>query len=339
MKDFLAAKEIKALLQAHKREDFRRFADRIKSILMLNRGVSYEEISRSLLLDETTIRRYEKQYKEKGLEGLLEDHYTGSVGTLSILEEEALVVHLREHTYHTVKAIVAYVEKAYRINYSIAGMTHLLHRLQFVYKKTKVLPGKVDLEKQEVFKQEYQGLKETKQPGDKIYFVDASHPQHNNRPFYGWIHKGETKAIKTNTGRKRVNLNGAVNVEDMDILVLSEPTINTEAMKRLILRLEQKQPEGKIHMIVDNARYNHSRELKRFLTEHSRVQLHYLPAYSPNLNIIERLWKFFHEKHYDQYFEKFYEFEQEVLTFFRNIHQYDDELKSLLTDSFQTFPT
>lgn len=55
-------------------------------------------------------------------------------------------------------------------------MTHLLHRLSFVYKKTKVIPGKVDLAKQEQFKKEYADLKQNKRPEDKIYFVDASHP-------------------------------------------------------------------------------------------------------------------------------------------------------------------
>lgn len=208
-----------------------------------------------------------------------------------------------------------------------------------MYKKTKVIPGKVDREKQEVFKEAYYELKQTKKPEDKIYFVDATHPQHNNMPFYGWIYKGETKAIKTNSGRTRLNLNGALNLEDMQITILSEKTINTHAMMRLILTIEEKQATGEIYLIVDNASYNHSYELQMFLSDHKRVRLKYLPAYSPNLNIIERLWKFFHSKHHDTYFEKFKEFETEVLSFFKNIHQYDKELKTLLTDSFQTLPT
>ena len=109
-------------------------------------------------------------------------------------------------------------------------------------------------------------------------------------------------------------------------------------MMRLIQTLEEKQPTGKIYLVVDNASYNHSFELELFLSDHPRVNLKYLPSYSPNLNIIERLWRFFHEKHHDKYFEKFKDFEQTVLSFFQNIHQYDKELKTLLTDSFQTLP-
>lgn len=339
MKDFLTAQEIIILQEAHYSSRFRKNADKIKTILALNQGLTYEETAKLLLLDDITIRRYEKEYSKHGIDALLESHYQGSVAYLTQEQEAKLQTHLRSKIYQTVKAIIVYVEKTYRISYSIEGMTHLLHRMKFSYKKTKVIPGKVDLKKQEHFKNEYELLKTTKKPEDKIYFVDASHPHHNNRPFYGWIYKGEEKAIKTNSGRKRVNLNGAVNLEDMDITVLSEETINSHAMMRLILYLEEKQPTGEIYLIVDNARYNHSYELQLFLEDHPRIHLKYLPAYSPNLNSIERLWKFFYEKHRDKYFEKFKEFEEEVVSFFQNIHQYNCELKTLLTDSFQTLPT
>ena len=289
-------------------------------------------------LDDGTIRRYFKDFKREGILGLLEDHYHGSNGFFTTQQEQELIIYLKSTIFQTVKAVVSHVKKTYGHEYSIEGMTHLLHRLGFVYKKTKVIPGKVNREKQEQFKGEYKVLKATKKPEDKIYFVDASHPHHNNRPFYGWIYKGEEKAIKTNSGRKRINLNGALNLEDMDITVLVEETINSQAMMRLILTLEEKQPIGEIYLILDNASYNHSYELQLFFEDHPRTHLKYLPAYSPNLNTIERLWKFYYKKHQDMYFEKFKEFETEVLSFFKNINQYKAELTTLLTDSFQILP-
>lgn len=339
MKDFLTGREVIILQEAHHSSRLRKSADRIKTILFLNQGFSYEATAKLLMLDETTIRRYEKEFGKTGVDGLLEDRYHGSNGYLTVPQEQELTTHLKANTYQTVKEVVSYTRKTYKKVYSIEGMTHLLHRLHFVYKKTKQIPGKVDIQKQEEFKKEYGILKTTKQPEDKIYFVDATHPQHNNMPFYGWIYRGDTKTIKANTGRKRLNLNGALNLEDLNITILSEKTIDTEAMKRLILELVRKQPNGKIYLVLDNASYNHSYDLRDFLVLHPRVQLKYLPPYSPNLNIIERLWRFFHQKHRDKYFEKFKDFEETVLSFFQNINQYNDELKTLLTDSFQTLPT
>ena len=338
MKNFLTAEEVKILKEGHHSAWYRKNADRIKAILLLNKDFSYAQVAEILLLDEGTIRRYEKEYKTSGIDGLLESRYHGSEGFLTLTEEQELTEHLKTNIYQTVKEVAVYVTQTYHKTYSIEGMNHLLHRLHFVYKKTKVIPGKMNREKQEEFKKDYLELKSGKYGKGKIYFVDASHPQHNNMPFYGWIYKGETKTIKSNSGRSRLNLNGALNLEHMEITILSEKTINTHAMMRLILTLEEKQPAGEIFLVVDNASYNHSYELHLFLSDHPRVHLKYLPAYSPNLNIIERLWKFFHSKHHDTYFEKFKEFETAVLSFFQNIHQYDGELRTLLTDSFQTLP-
>jgi len=252
MKNFLTAQEVIILREAHHSSHLRKSADRIKTILFLNKGLTYPQIAELLMLDEITVRRYEKEYKQSGIDGLLEYHYQGSQGILTKQEEDELTK-LREHICQTVKSVVAHIRRVYGKQYSIEGATHLLHRLHFAYKKTEVIPGKVDLIKQEEFKKEYQKLKQNKGIDDKIYFVDASYPHHNNRPFYGWIYKGEEKAIKTNTGRKRLNLNGALSLENMDITLLSEETINAHAMMRLILTLEEKQPTGDIYLVLDNA--------------------------------------------------------------------------------------
>ena len=339
MKDFLPAQEVKQLKAAHRIERDRKRADRIKAILLLNKGLAYPQIAEILMLDETTIRRYEKKYKESGIDGLLEDHYHGSPGYLTNQQEIELTHHLKTNLHQTAKEVAAYINRTYEVCLSVEGTTYLLHRLGFVYKKTKIVPGKMSPGLQRCFKQLYSLIKEMKQREDKFYFLDGTHPVHNNRACYGWIYKGEVKTSPGNTGRKRLNLNGALNLEDMEITVLEENTIDTKAMIRLFTELERKQPGGTIYAIVDNASYNHSRELKRFLRKHKRIEIYYLPPYSPNLNPIERLWLFFHKKIlYDKYYETFKEFKTASLNFFQNIKRYDKELTTLLTDSFQTLP-
>lgn len=97
------------------------------------------------MLDETTIRRYKKEFKKSGVDRILENNHIGSDSFLTINQQHELTLRLKENTYQTVKEIVAYVKNTYNKTYSIEGMTHLLHRLGFVYKKTKIIPGKVDL--------------------------------------------------------------------------------------------------------------------------------------------------------------------------------------------------
>ena len=111
MKDFLTAKEIDILQVGHHIERFRRSADKIKASLLVHKGMTYSHIAEILMLDEGTIRRYEKAYKENGVDGLLESRYHGSTGFLSITEEETLTKHLQMHTYQTVKEVVGYVAR------------------------------------------------------------------------------------------------------------------------------------------------------------------------------------------------------------------------------------
>jgi len=337
MKGFLTDEQIGILREAHYSAQRKKSADRIKAILFLNEGFTYGQTAKLLMLNDTTVRRYEKEFEQVGVDGLIECRYFGSRGLLTKLQEIGLTTHLKNKTYQTVKEICFYVENHYRKSYSVEGMTHMLHRLGFSYKKTKRIPGKLDPQKQAEFIQAYRQLKTTKRKLDRVYFLDSTHPQHNSYPAYGWIFKGTVKLVKANTGRKRLNLNGALNLEDLKVTVLSEETINTDAVIKLCVTLERKQLKGSLFLIMDNARHNRSKRFKIFLKRHRRIKPVYLPPYSPNLNIIERLWLFFHKKVlYNHYYETFPEFKNKVMRFFQTIKRYQPELQTLLTDSFQT---
>lgn len=342
MPKLLTDEQILVLRKAHKTIKDKRLADRIKAILSLNAGHDYSQVASILLLDEITLRRYVKSFKEKGLDGLLEFHYFGGQSKLNKIQELELKNHLAdgEHIYLTAKEVADYVKHEYRINYSIIGITKLLHRLGFVYKKPKLIPAKANAVKQQQFLNEYLRLKSDLKKNDQIYFLDATHPQHNTRSAYGWILKGTDKLIKSNTGRDRVNLNGALNAKTHEVIIREDLRINSISTISLLNQLLKKHPTGRIYLIWDNARYYYSRQVQNYLKYHPRLIPKFLPPYSPNLNLIERLWRLFHQKvTYNQYYETFPKFKQSCLSFFENIHLYQKEMKTLLTDSFQLVPT
>lgn len=333
--------QVSLLRQVHRKIKDRNKADRIKTILFLNEGFSYAETARLLMVDETTIRRYEKEFVQKGSAGLLELHYSGGISRLTLLQQAELKEYFKEHTPQTAKEAVEHIKKTYGISYSVIGVTKLMHRLGFVYKKPKVIPGKLNVQLQAEFLELYEETKQQLGEKDRIYFVDSTHPTHNTRAAYGWILRGKKndKYVKTTSGRKRLNLNGALNAADKTAIVLSEKTINAEATIHLLEAIKKKQKHGKVYIILDNASHHHARKVRNWLLNHPRFKLLYLPAYSPNLNLIERLWRFFHQQvTYNHYFESFKEFKEQTLAFFKNLNQYDAQLATLLTDSFQTFP-
>jgi transposase len=255
---------------------------------------------------------------------------------LSEEQEVQLVEYLDNHLCHTTSEISEYVLEEFGVEYSMRGMQHVLSRLGFVYKKTKAVPGKADAKKQKNFVKQYEKLKSEKNEEDPIYFVDGAHPLHNSQPSYGWILRGKEKQIPSNTGRKRVNLNGALNAETHKVVVRQDSSINAQSTISLFKQLEKLHPKAeKIYVILDNAGYYRS-VLVREYVENSKIELLFLPPYAPNLNLIERLWKFFKKKVLaNRYYESFLEFREACETFFKKISCFKSELKSLLTDNFQ----
>ena len=88
MSIILSVEQKSELKSLHKQECYRRHADRIKGILLLDLGLSHGDIACYLLLDDQTIRNYEKRYQSSGVTGLLSDNYVGCVSKLTSEQEE-----------------------------------------------------------------------------------------------------------------------------------------------------------------------------------------------------------------------------------------------------------
>jgi len=336
----LSSDEIFELRIAHRKAKKKRDADRIKAIVLLGKGWSFVQVSEALLMDEETIRHHLKRYKERGIKGLLNVNYKGTESKLSQQELVQLDEHLQNETYLKVEEIVFYVKKNFNIKYSISGMTDLLHRMDYSYKKPKVVPGKADIEAQKSFIRFYEELKSQKKKKNPIYFMDGTHPQHNTVAAYGWIKKGTHKEIKSNSGRQRININGAINIENLKASVHYGESINAQSTIALFKKIDRANKNAdKIYVIADNARYYKCKIVDKYLKS-SKIEFIFLPPYSPNLNLIERLWKHFRKiVLYNKYYKTFEEFKIACKLFFRNIKKYRKDLSSLLKDNFQLFPT
>ena len=329
----LTKEERTELTRRHKVERDKRICDRIKAVLACDDGYSYSEIAKILLLDDATIRRHIEAYF---LSHKLKPENGGSQSYLSETESTQLKIHLQEVTYLYVKDICAYVKETFGKSYSISGMTKWLKKNRFCYKKPHGVPAKADEEKQKAFIDYYQSIKSSLTEGEVIYFADSTHPQHQTRLAYGWIARGVRKAEKMTACQKRVNLIGAINLNGHHIEYRQVDWVNAESLKVFLTQLMDANTDAKkIHLFWDNAGYHKSGEIKGFLKD-TKIQLHYLPPYSPNLNPIERLWKIMHERvTYNRYYAKFSDFTEGILNFFLNLDQLKTVLHSRINDEFQ----
>lgn len=270
----LTAHEIHELKQAHRACKDKRAADRIKAVYALGTGSSTEEVVKILMLDEETLRNYVKRYQAGGIAQLSTENYAGTCTKLTAEELVALDKHLEENTYLTIEAIVAYVKETYDVSYSVSGMTERVRGLNFTYKKAKLIPAKANKEMQEKFLEELQRLRETKSKHDPIVYMDGVHPQHNTMLAYGWIKKGKNNLVKSNTGRQRININGALDAETHEVITREDTSINAVSTIELLKEIEDKYPfAAVIYIICDNARYYRSKLVSHFLKT-SRIKLY-----------------------------------------------------------------
>lgn len=310
---------------------------RVTSILMLSDGFRVDQICSILGIDDNSVYRYKQAYLDLPLSEFLSRDYQSNFGKLDSTQLGKLDRELNEHLYTTTQSICEWVKNAFGVSYTLSGMSQLLHRLGFVYKKTKSVPCKAEPSQQEAFLAKLAGLLTDEE--SVIYFTDGVHPTHNTRSLNGWIAKGQEYEIPTVSGRDRVNINGAVNAQKPEEVFIEEgKSINAENTQRLYEQLIEANPAAKtIYVIADNARYNRNKHLKEWV-ENTKIMQVFLPPYSPNLNLIERLWKLMRKKVIDPIFYRTKEeFRDNILNFFQNIAQYKNELDSLLTLNFHVF--
>lgn len=339
MKVSFAEPYLEELRIAHVHVRDKKSADRIKAVLLISDDYSFEEVAKILLLDDSTVRRHVGNFQARGLNGLLETHYQGGLARLTAAQEQDLDSLLRSNIYTSSRQIVDLVENSFGVKYSSSGVIELLHRLGFSYKKPVKIPGKLDLSAQEQFVEEYETFKKSKGEHDKIYFLDGVHPQHNTTPSYGWFPKGEETPLKTNSGRQRLSFHGALEPDSLEVFVREDDSVNAQSTIALLKELEFANPLAKTILVyTDNARYYHAKEVKKFVNSSPKIELRFLPPYSPNLNPIERLWKLFKETViYNKYYEQLLDFKQACRSFFYHIDDYHAQISSLISSELQTF--
>jgi len=280
-------------------------ARRANALLLLDDDLSCEAIARVLYIDDDTVRGWHERWIAGGMAALTSFDFKGAKRSLDASQEAALIDDLRARLFTTSRAVRAHIRARFGVEFSRSGLIKYLNRIGFEYRKPKALPAQANVAAQEAFVAAYETLLNGLGANEVVYFADAVHPEYQSRPAYGWIRRGDKLAVKRTTGRKRMNLHGALCLEDFDCQIVESDRISAETTLRLLQRLCIRHPgERIIHVIMDNARYHHARDVKAWLARDGcRVRLHFLPPYAPNLNAIERLWGEMHRcvthnKHY-----------------------------------------
>jgi len=170
-----------------------------------------------------------------------------------------------------------------------------------------------------------------------VFFVDAAHFVFGT--FLCCLWSFTRIFMRAASGRQRFNVLGAWNAVTRQLVTVTNTTVvNTATMCELLRKIAALGLIGPITVVLDNARYQRNAVVEA-LAKELGIKLLFLPSYSPNLNLIERLWKFIKRRAlYGRYHPTFAEFQaaiQEIIDGLSTTHA--KQLETLMTLNFQQF--
>ena len=310
---------------------------RANMLLLLDDGWEISSVAKVLYLDIFTVTGVFKRYKDEGVPSLYAACITGRPTKLNAEQLETLSHHLETACLSSSHEVRAAIFTLFGINYSKAGVLALLKKLDFCHEATKLVVPAVETCVQQAAIDAYHALKADLPADEVILHIDGVHPTHMAKTGKIWVKRGQKRHIFGNSGRGRLNIHGALNVQTGQFNFMENRVIDAKSTIQLFEKLLLAYGNAKkIHIYLDNARYHYAREVKEWLKDQGkRIVLHFLPPYCPHLNPIERLWHVLHNHvTRNQYYKTFNEFAKSVLRFCKEtIAQKWATISSYVTDN------
>ena len=305
-----------------------RLARRANALVLLDDGMSCEAISKVLFLDNDTIRTWYQLYQEDGIEGLTSFGHEGGTCRLTVEQQDKLKAWVTETLPRSTRAVGAWIARECGIEYQTrSGLIALLHRLGMEHRKPKSISRKLDPAKQTAFIKTYEDQQNHLPADEAVLFADAVHPTHAVRPVGCWAPKEVPVAVEQSSGRDRLNIHGAVDLETGQTIMKDVLTVDALSTILLLTAIEAMYPAMRwIHVFLDNARYHHAKLVQAWLAQPDRrIKLHFVPAYCPHPwsasrpKPIERLWGLMHRHTtHNKCYATFKDFSIAMLNFLRD---------------------
>jgi transposase len=263
-------------------------------------------------LCDRSVRALKKAAASRDAQSLLQVGKGGRKGKLEDLED-TIVEEIEAGDYRSRQQIVDMVYEKFDIKTSISAISKLVKKNGVKRLKCGSLPAKADPEKQRVFYDTLLHLLMKQAQNGKIalLFIDASHFV-MGCDFLGYIYGKARRFIKTFSGRMRYNVLGALNFATKKVsTVVNDTYITSKEVCELLAKVAFEYAGKPIYMVLDNAKYQKCKLVQDCASLY-KINLVYIPPYSPNLNLIERLWKFVKSQLRTKYYENFDIFQEKI---------------------------
>lgn len=312
---------------------------RMEVLWLKSLGLPHAQIAKLAHISENTMRTYFRLYNEGGITKLKEFNFYRRESELQ-KHYKSLEAYFQDNPPATIKEAQSEIETLTGIKRSETQVRNFLKKkLKICRRKVGMIPAKANPDEQAIYlEQEIEPrLAEAQAKRRAVFFLDATH--FVLAPFLGYLWSLKRIFIRAPSGRQRFNILGALNAITHELITVTNTTyINAESVCELLRKLAFLNLGMPITLFLDNARYQKC-DLVRETATHLQIELCFLPTYSPNLNLIERLWRFVKKQCLNsKYYSEFSTFKTAIVSCLDQTHTtHKDELDSLLTLRFQLF--
>jgi len=313
--------------------------ERMHFLLLKVKGYSHKMITDILDVTERSTFNWWHSFQQGNIEALANLNYKGQPSRLDAFAEQ-LVFEFINKPVATLKEARKRIQQITGLKRSLPQVHQFLLKYKLIRRKVGQMPANADVKEQDNFKQNKleRLILLAQNFRIRLLFFDAAHFVH--LPFLGYLYSLKRMFIRSAAGRRRFNVLGAVDAITHQLTTITnESYITAETVCQLLQLLAKQYVGEKIYVILDNARYQRCR-LVQETAQQLGIKLIFLPPYSPNLNLIERMWRFVkNEVLYNEFYPTFQKFKDSISACLTKIklRQYENELQSLLNLQFQTY--
>jgi transposase len=317
---------------------------KMEVLWLKHHGLPHHDIARLAGVSRASVTRYLKEFLQGGLTAIRRFPWKGQRGQLDD-HRASLEEHFQKHPPRSLREAQRAIIERTGIRRGLTQVRRFLLRIGLKPRKVAAVPLPPKATAEEHAREQRRFLCDELEPPLRearagvrdVYFVDASHFVYAS--FIGWLWCWVRLCIRAASGRKRYNVLAALHaVNHRLIRVANHSYINAASVCDLLRAVAQACVGRPITLVLDNARYQKC-ALVRDLARRLGLHLLYLPSYSPNLNLIERVWKFVKKQRLQSVehttYEGFTAAIDSCLAALATTHKND--MKSLLTHKFQMF--
>jgi len=311
--------------------------------MYLSFSFDWKIVAMILKRDYDTVLEWAKAYNEHGLKGLEMDKPTGRPSSLTDEQQDEVKNTVQmsprklglKFSNWNCKNLGWWILKKFHVRLRREAVRILLHKLGFVLIRPTYKYVLADRHERKRFLRRIRRKFKHLTKRDLLFFLDESTFKQHPLLQAKWVLKGSKEYVDTLGNHAKVNVFGAFCHMLGKTFHMKSKKLNSDVFMKFVEHLMKCNPNKRLVLVLDNAPWHTSKKVKAFLESlKGTVDVLWLPAYSPDMNPIEHLWRFMKSLFSNHFFPTLEEMKNALTNFFKNLYNNNKKIMTLCSPDY-----